>query len=538
MADILLNPGDTGNTRQRITPIAAAAGMLMSITFNDATTAQASRTDATPASDLTQVDVQQQWIKADLGTGFTLAAASFVAQGKVYQTANGKVYRDVDPNTNVGTQVGTLEGGVMRMDTWTADQSSLVTEWKAVATPPLTGDVTPFTAYVVTFRTATSPLRPGNLQILGNMQDGTAFNLTADADGNINATRIKGKVNYQTGVVNLVGVRSAPIGGQEQVDISFLGVPGVGLVYVDLIRQETLRYNAVAYTYLPLDADLLGIDPVRLPSDGRVPIFRPGELAVVGHTATTTPQTVVNGDTISAGRTRLSRVRLLGQNNAVINTGYTENLETGVLTVVDATGWSQPVRMEHRIEDMALIRDAQIDGTVTFTRPLTHVYPEGSYISSCLRMGDLKSRMSLLFDQASWDGVSYKDAVDGSVAPGTYNIGAFPVEVANDGAFTERWVLRFATTTTVSVFGEHVGNLGTFPIGADIAPVNPITSQPYFTLRAGGWGTGWAVGNIVRMNTVGAMFPIWMVRTVQQGPEAASDYTFTTVIRGDVDNPL
>ena len=33
-----------------------------------------------------------------------------------------------------------------------------------------------------------------------------------------------------------------------------------------------LRYNAVVFTSLPLDATLLGLDPVRLPADGRVPV--------------------------------------------------------------------------------------------------------------------------------------------------------------------------------------------------------------------------------------------------------------------------
>lgn len=49
-------------------------------------------------------------------------------------------------------------------------------------------------------------------------------------------------------------------------------------------NADSLRYNATAYSYLPLDASILGLDPVRLPQDGRVPIFRTGEFAVVGHT--------------------------------------------------------------------------------------------------------------------------------------------------------------------------------------------------------------------------------------------------------------
>ena len=538
MADVILNPGDTGNVRERITSLQAALSMLMSITFNDATTATAKKATGAASADLVQPQVDELWLKTGLDNGFVLASARFSQGGRDYTIdASGRVRTDVNPNTNVGIQRGTLSGDTIRLTDWVAGSAGTAANFVATALPPIVGDVTPFTSYVVGFRTATAPLRPGSLQVLGTLQDGTPFNVTADADGNINATRIKGKVNYQTGVATLVGVRSTA-NGQTLVDLSFLGVPGVTTAYVDLIRQETLRYNAVAYTYLPLDADLLGIDPVRLPSDGRVPIFRPGELGVVGNTAVTAPQTLTAGGTINAGRVRLSRGRLLGNDGSVITTGYTEDLENGVLTATNVTGWSQPVRWEHRVEDAGLIRDAQIDGTVTFTRPLTHNYSTSSYLSTALRMGDLRSRVSVFFDQASWNGTDYRDALVGDAASGTYNTGAYPPEVTNDGAFTERWALRFKTSTTFEVIGEHVGNLGTFSTGVDCEPLNELTGKPYFVLPYEGWGTGWAVGNVVRMNTVGAMFPVWMIRTTQQGPESAADYSFLTVIRGDIDNPL
>jgi hypothetical protein len=85
------------------------------------------------------------------------------------------------------------------------------------------------------------------------------------------------------------------------------------------VAASSLRYSAVAYSYLPLDADLLGIDPVRLPSDGRVPIFRPGGFAVVGHTGKITTS-VSNGQTIDCARVRLSRVRVVGNDGVVIHT--------------------------------------------------------------------------------------------------------------------------------------------------------------------------------------------------------------------------
>ena len=66
---------------------------------------------------------------------------------------------------------------------------------------------------------------------------------------------------------------------------------------------------------------------------------------------------------------------------------------------------------------------------------------------------------------------------------------------------------------------------------------NPATGVPYFHLPALGWGNGWATGNVLRFNTIGAQFPVWVVRTVQQGPESVPDDNFTLLIRGDVDTP-
>jgi len=60
---------------------------------------------------------------------------------------------------------------------------------------------------------------------------------------------------------------------------------------------------------------------------------------------------------------------------------------------------------------------------------------------------------------------------------------------------------------------------------------------PYFTVPALGWGTGWAAGNALRFNTIGALFPVWIARTIQQGPATAPDDSFTVLIRGDVDRP-
>lgn len=489
----------------------------------------------TTASNTHTVTIDKVVAEVQIGNQQSIGGVQFKVGAKEYWLKSGNVIQtDLSPVTGVGTEVGTLSGNRVTLTNWVSGSAPAITDFRSVQALPVNGPYTPYNAIGLTFRTATSPLRPSSVSVVGTMMDGTTFNVAADADGKINGTRVKGRVNYEFGVVELYFVQAS---GSITADLSFLGIAGVGTVYSSMARLETLRYNAVAYTYLPLDADLIGVDPVRLPSDGRVPIFRAGGFAVIGNTQSTTA-TVSNGQTINAGRVRLSRFRVIGANGAVINTGYTQDLEAGTLTFTNVSGYSQPVTIENRIEDMLTIRDAQINGQLEFTRQITHNYPTtGSYISSALVAGDVFARVSKVFDQGSWDGVTWSDELQGSAATATYNTALSPLAVTNEGALTERWIIQFTSTTAFRVIGEHVGVIATGSINADCSPINPNTSSPYFTIPALGWGTGWAVGNILRINTVGAEFPVWVVRTIQQGPETVTNDSFTLLARGDVDTP-
>lgn len=541
MADILLNPGYSGNAQvlQKFSEIAGLTSFAFN--FGAATAVSATLATAAPSGGSFSVDADEMHLKTDMANAYTLSGVQFQQGGiDLVVKGNGDVHKNLNPTTGLGTVVGEMSGGAGQivLTNWPAGTSPLVSNFRGAAAAPVEGPFTPFGGYEVMFRTAAAPLRSGSLSVQGTLLDGTTFNATADTSGNISTTRVKGKVNFNTGVVDLFAVRTSPVGSAEQVDLSFLEIPGVSLVYLDMFRIESLRYNAVAFAYLPLDADILGIDPVRLPSDGRVPIFRPGTLAVVSNTVTTFPATLSNGNSIDFGRERLSRVRLIGEDGATINTGYTVDLEAGTAEVVSIAGWDQPVRWQHTIEDMVQVRDAQINGEVSFIPQLSHDYPAGSFISSALVGGDLVSRVSLIFDQASWDQITFSDVQSGSAAPGTYNDTAYPIELTNAGAETERWAIRFTSPTAFLVIGEHVGVIDTGNTGTDCSPTNPVTGEPYFTLSQSGWGAGWSVGNILRFNTVGARFSYWAIRTIKQGPETGEDYSFALLTRGGIDNPI
>lgn len=474
---------------------------------------------------------------------YSLDEVTFNINDTLCVTQGTDIVSNPDPSTGVGTVVGTIEPvtGTVTLTEVQISEPITVQNLTVAISPPASSA----TCHNITIRTASSPLRPGSFSVSwtspspANTSVELHHSATADLDGYINTSDVLGVVDYANGVVQLWFVTDyvRSIGGDFPTsDFSFLGIPGVTTKKSWMAYTSTLRYNAVAYSYLPLDADLLGIDPVRLPSDGRVPIFRPGGFVVVGHTGEI-EATVSNGQTINCARERLSRVRVIGDDGVVINTGYTTNLNAGTVTFSDVSGYSQPVKIQHRIEDMMMASDVQINGQLTFTRPLTHDYPLGSYVSSALVVNDLRARVSVIFDQATWNGSTWADSVSGSAAVATFNDAQFPITVTNRGALTERWLVQFTNTTAFNVIGENVGVIASGNINANCAPINPATGVPYFTIPALGWGAGWSTGNVLRFNTIGSIFPIWCVRTIQQGPETVTNDNFTILVRGDIDTP-
>lgn len=464
----------------------------------------------------------------------------FTWMGTVYDDFEGRLYVG-RTDSNPGTLVGGINylSGTALLEDYTVSGSPTAFTLTSLWTRKPRGNIAN-----VTFATPVAPVVPGGLTLSILDVNGTQIIATANTSGVISGSHTRGVIDFETGLVEVqfgdyVLNSSLTVAQKAEwwYDADNVRVSDGKIWRPWPIDAESLRYNVVAYSYLPLDADILGLDPVRLPQDGRVPIFRPGGFVVLGHTGEIGPATVSNGQTLSAGRVRLSRVRVIGANGSLISAGYTTNLEAGTITFTDVTGYSQPVVVQHRIEDMAVVSEVQINGRIQLTRASTHVYPvPGSYLSSALVAGDLRARTSIVFDQVSWTSV-WSDSQIGNTATGTFNNTANPITVTNEGALSERWAVIFTNSTSFNVSGEHVGVIATGNTSTDCSPLNPATGTPYFTIPAAGWGLGWATGNVLRFNTVGAYYPVWVVRTIQQGPETSTDDSFNLLIRGDVDRP-
>ena len=468
-------------------------------------------------------------------------SVQFRWMGQVYSDFEGVIYRG-RTDSNPGIASGTISY---------AAGTALMTDYVVGGTGPtdfqllsLWTQNIPWSTASIFFRTQAAPIKPTGMVLTLLDLEGNALTATGDLGGNLIGTHMWGKFDYQTGLGELMfgdflldSSLTAEQKAEWWYDPAEVGAVQPGKIWRPWpVDPTTLRYNSVAYFYLPLDADIVGLDPVRLPPDGRVPIYRVGSYVVVGHTGVIPAATYTAGQTINCARERLSRVYLIGADGQLIRTGYTPNLDAGTIAVSDVTGWVQPVTVKHRIEQMARVADVQIDGTLKITKQLAHVFPVGSVVSSAIMAGNLRARALPVFDQQTWDGVTWSDITIGNPAPATYNDGAFPVVVTNKGAITERFALRVLTGgTDVEVIGEHVGNLGTFSRNTTIAPINPISGVPYFTLAAAGWGSGWAVGNTLFLPTVGTYYPIAVIRATQPSEAIGTDYAFELTERGDVD---
>lgn len=477
-------------------------------------------------------------MRVDLTRTSTAAVAPgsvrFSASGKNYIDRNGTLFCDVSQSTGSGTQAGAIDyaAGLCTLTTWVKGAAlSLAVQSCLVRF----GDWTATDAF---FRTAGSPIRPASLYVQVTAADGELLTGTADQDGNITGAAMVGLVEQTMGVAAVsFGAMVTAAGNELESWYDADNVVG-GMVWKPrAVLPGTLRHSEVVLSNLPLNADILGLDPVRLPSDGRVPIYRPADVVVIHNTDIYDAGTPAAGSTITVGRTGLSALWLEDANKKKLADAiYTVDLAAGTATMaadLSLTGYVPPIAAKHRIEEMGLLSDVQINGQLTLTAPLLRAFPAGSQLSGALLYGDLQARAANLFDQQTWTSV-WQGTVIGSSATATYNDADYPVEVLNNGAVTERWRLNFTTTTSFQVIGENLGVIATGTTGTDLQPINNLTGLPYFTLRAAGWGLGWATGNQLRFDTLAAAPPTWLARCVLPGAALTGD-SFDIQMRGDVD---
>lgn len=484
----------------------------------------------------------------DLSSGYDEQILSGSVRFKVgadtFLDRTGLLYRNVNPANNSGIQSGVIQygTGVVEVNSWTPNVDNTV-QLQSLTT---TTDLLPVNK--ISFRTPIMPIRPQSLTVVVGTTEFGQLTLTADENGVIETSRAHGQVNWDNGFVTIYFYTKTKITETNRAEIEANDWYDILLEYDDLdgryinvpvwVDASSVRYNAVAYTYIPLDSEILGLSATRLPIDGRVPIFRVGGIGIVSSNKSQELPSAIAGTTYDLNDQRISWAELEDANGTKVPFDlYTVDYDYGRVTLGGDFALGNlvlPLTVKYRYQDMGLIRDVQINGQLTFTKPLTHNYDAAdTIVGSALIIGDMQARYTRKFVQGSWSN-AWADEPSSSILA-NYNDSLYPLQVTNKGAIQERWALIFTDAQSFRCIGEYSGQIGTGTTNADYAPINPVTGVPYFTIKKEGWGAGWANGNVLRFNTIAANFPVWVIRTVKQSEPTVISDQFQIMLRGDID---
>lgn len=489
-------------------------------------------------------------LRLDLSSGYDeqilTGSARFRVGADTFLDRGGQIYRNVDPSNNSGIASGSIQYGTgqVEIESWTPNGDNTV----RLDSLTTTTDLPPMNQ--VSFRTPVIPIRPQSLTVVVASLEHGQLTLTTDENGVIETSLAHGKINHITGFVDIYFYTKTEITEANRAEITAkdwydarMEYEEAGKTYINVpvwIDGSSVRYNAIAYTYIPLDSEILGLSATRLPLDGRVPIFRVGDIGIVSSSKTQELPSHIAGQVYDLNDQRISWCELEdSQGTKVPFDMYVVDYDYGKVTlngdfVMGAL--VAPLTAKYRYQDMGLIRDVQISGQLTFTKPLTHNYDAAdTIVGSVLVIGDMQARYTRKFVQETWDN-AWSDESTGSGISANYNDALHPIAVTNKGAIQERWALVFTSNSSFRIVGETTGQLaGTGSTSADCAPINPVTGSPYFTVKKEGWGAGWANGNVLRFNTIAANFPVWVIRTVKQSEPTVLSDEFQIMLRGDID---
>lgn len=508
--------------------------------------------DSSSASAINQ-DVIGTILKCDLTEGYAEQILSgsirFTLGGSTFIDRIGSLYR----NPSITTGSGTLSGqvnygtGAIQISSWDVGGNNnptleaLATQLGAVNTNQ------------VSFRAPAVPIRPQSLTISATKVAGGSINIVPDTNGKVDTAIANGFFNYEQGYGQVVF--------RNKIQITTLNRPQIeaeewyrvenevqenGNVYIFepiMVLPESIRFNAVSYTYLPMDPEQIGLSPTRLPLDGRVPIFRKGEIVVVSATKYQQFNEAIAGQTYQLNDMRIAYCELVDSLGVKVPFDmYTVDYDYGRYTLngdFALVNLVLPFTAEYRYQDMARVSKVDINGTLTLTKALTHSYiAQETIVGSVVHIGDLQARYTNKFTQQSWNDV-WSDEQTGSVISANYNDAIYPFVMTNLGAIQERWCIEFTSSTVFKCTGEYTGELALVGnVNTDYSPINPVTLAPYFTIKKEGWGAGWVNGNALRFNTIAANYPIWMLRTVQSSEPAVMSDSFQIMLRGDIDRHI
>jgi hypothetical protein len=470
------------------------------------------------------------------------SAAFRIGDDRYVETA-GQIYRNPGPDTGAGTLAGSLDPSTGRafISSWTA-QPNAVTLDSLVTTM----DWHPLDRVV--FRAPVAPLKPGTLQLRWTTMAGAVKSKTVDGTGVLQDGDASIRVDALLGVIEArfgSWKVDADLTVQEKAEpwydpdarIDFGGT--LKIWKPKLVLASSIVYNAVASTMLPPDSTLLGLNAARLPPDGRALIFNTGRLVLVHHTDSFAESSLSPTQVLDCGRVRLYRVAIEDVDRQRLPADfYTIDRALGLITMsptLDLTGYTGPYTIYHTVADLARLVETDINGTLRLNKALSHVYPEDeAKVSGVLYAGTLQARVANVFAQSTWTS-EWSDERIGSEPLAQYNNILYPIATTNEGAYPDRFLVKFTSASAFQVIGENLGLIAVGTISENCAPTNLLTGKTYFTIDSRGWGAGWATGNCLRFNLIGAATPVDLIRAVQPSDPTGDIDAVELIFVGNVD---
>ncbi|MEL4429818.1 hypothetical protein [Shewanella mangrovisoli] len=307
----------------------------------------------------------------------------------------------------------------------------------------------------------------------------------------------------------------------------------VSLTFSQSVDLTTLRYDISETVTLNPPPELFGLNPLRLKNGGIVDIFTAWTPIVIEHTNVQVVSNPAPAQTYNV-RVNARYVDITDSRGAslwtVDNQHYSHNSTTGVVTInSDFTGFVAPFVLTDSIGEEALVTDVQ-NGKLQLAAELTATYPVGAVVSSAQNLGDLQARVGPVRDMTAWGG---DWNTDGAAATASMNVVDYPIEVSNNNAINEDWVLIFTSPTAFRCVGKGVGQIAIGDTLNDFAPVNPLTLQPYFIIRQQAFGAGWQQGEAVRFRSYASSKPAMLLRSVASGHSQITTDRAVLAFRGN-----
>lgn len=492
-------------------------------------------------------------IELPMGQEFLVPGAlSFDLGGaRVVDRGDGALYRSWNEQTAAGLRCGVINYSTAEMSLSYTELKSSLAGLSCNIVSLASGLAAAAAVSNVVFRTKANPLRPSGLQFLARRVTDTAL-LRAESQnngsigGSFDSNDVLGRLS-QPAIKSgySVAILAAPqSGGSATGSVDYQ----TGIVEIEFSQPvvlSSLTYNAVAYNSVPLSSEVLGLNPIKLPTNGNVPIFQPGYLVVIHNEQAIDIAAPVAGQVIDCARTGLAQVSISDSNGLLLGAAqYSADKKTGLVTLADpfvaqtdeAVALTMPLTLTHRIEDICALARVAIDGSLQLMTQIIHDYPiPGSYVSSAISFKTMQGRVHTQFTQQIDQSGSFKNVLVGNATVASYDDINYPILIDNKSAVQERWKIRFTNNSGFELIGETLGLIAVGSTAADFSPINPMTNAPYFTIKSAGWGSGWVTNNILRFNTDAAAKPIWAIRTVLPSTEPVEKDFINIEFRGDAD---